>query len=60
MRRCQQVKGTEAVEEIARAVREYGEVALVVQDEMEPDWTYPVTEITFDPQNQQLVIRADR
>lgn len=54
------MKATEVIEELQRQVAEFGDGPLMVQDEMEPDWRYPVTDLEFDQANQAYTISASR
>lgn len=56
----QVMKASEAIEELQRKVAEFGDGPLVIQDEMEDNWRYPVTDLEFDQKNQAYTISANR
>jgi hypothetical protein len=54
------VKAHEVIEEIQRIQSEFGPLPVVVVDEMQPGWAFPVTAVEFDAENQAITIAADR
>lgn len=51
---------SEVIDEIQRIQNEHGSCSVVIVDEMEPDWKYPVSNVEFDPDNQAITISASR
>lgn len=52
------MKATEALEEIERAVTEFGDFELQIPDPVER-WWYPVDRIEVDPEAQALRLVSD-
>ncbi len=54
------MESPELIEEIQRLQAEHGACKVMLVDEMEPDWKYPVTDIDFDADNQAIIVSASR
>jgi hypothetical protein len=54
------MRSQEVLEEIQRIQNEFGSVPVVLVDEMQPEWVFPVTAVEFDPHREAITLAADR